>query len=295
MVYTVIKHCLQDHYLQFSQIEGTYVFFPVNIRARPLTRLHEISTARDWFQILLCPNRTHICFLRDGTFFKFPQSILTANLVHMTFFNQLDVIKTSSKAQCSLSPGRILSGQNFQVVPKIFSDFFSPSSRPPLPRQHTAALGSPQRQRFRGPAAPRGEGGRGCTEHRGPWPRKPHEAWDSVARKWMKMLMVQVFCQIFCRENQPKNLCTNIWCFLLPLRFLRPLWYSVQTRHVQLTILVWQYFGATTWLDSVECVALGTSCDSGESYWIGYSGSHQMWGCWVNLRWRFSKSYDHKV
>ena len=89
------------------------MFFPVNIRARPLTRLHEISTARDWFQILLCPKRTHICFLRDGTFFKFPQSILTANLVHMAFFSQFDVIKTSSKPHCSWSSGRIFEGPQF--------------------------------------------------------------------------------------------------------------------------------------------------------------------------------------
>ena len=44
-----------------------------------------------------------------------------------------------------------------------------------------------------------------------------------------EMLMVQVFCQIlfsdvfnFNGENQPKNICTNIWCFILPSRFLHP-------------------------------------------------------------------------
>ena len=64
-------------------------------------------------------------------FLKFPQSILTANLVHMAFFNQLDVIKTSSKPHCSLSPGRIFQWPQFPKlrifeVPKIFSDIFLP-------------------------------------------------------------------------------------------------------------------------------------------------------------------------
>ena len=46
--------------------------------------------------------------------------------------------------------------------------------------------------------------------------------------------------QFLWRESAKK-----LWCFFLPLRFLRPFCYSVQTRHVLLTILVWQYFGAT--------------------------------------------------
>ena len=52
---------------------------------------------------------------------------------------------------------------------------------PRLLRRNTAARGSLQRPRFRGPAALRGEGGRGCEAQRPPWPRrrilvgKPHE------------------------------------------------------------------------------------------------------------------------
>ena len=68
-------------------------------------------------------------------------------------------------------------------VSKIFSEFFSPSFRlgsalrlPPrvrgLPRRNTAAQGSRERPRRRGGAAPGGEGGRGCTGRREPWPRR---------------------------------------------------------------------------------------------------------------------------
>ena len=66
-------------------------------------------------------------------------------------------------------------------VPQIFSDLFSPSFRWVLPvaclglrfpRQNTAARGIWRRPRFRGPAAPRGEGGHGCKEQSGPWPQE---------------------------------------------------------------------------------------------------------------------------
>ena len=104
-------------------------------------------------------------------------------------------------------------------VPKFLSEFFSPSFRwvlpvaclgPRLPRQHTAAHGSRQRQRFRGPAAPGGEGGRGCTERQQLWPRrgilvrKPHEALgfhcEEVNEDVDGLLMVPLFggyCQLF--------------------------------------------------------------------------------------------------
>ena len=49
------------------------------------------------------------------------------------------------------------------------------------------------------------------------------------------------FLSDFCGENQPKNICTNIWCFLVPSRFLHPFVYSVHARHVLMTILVWQW------------------------------------------------------
>ena len=175
-------------------------FFPVNKRARPLTRLHEIRTVGDWFQILLCPNRTHICFLRDGTFFKFPQrSILIANLVHMAFFNQLDVIKTSSKAHCSSSPGRILSGHNFQSstfeAPKFSQSFLPLPFRwvlpaglglgPRLPRQSAAALCSRQLSRPRcGSAASRGQGSSECGWQQRPWPWTKDLGGENFLRQW---------------------------------------------------------------------------------------------------------------
>ena len=66
-------------------------------------------------------------------------------------------------------------------VPK-FSQTFSPLRSigfclwlglgPRLLRRNTAALRSSRRQRFRGPTAPRGEGGRGCTEQFRPWPQE---------------------------------------------------------------------------------------------------------------------------
>ena len=113
------------------------MFFPVNMRVRPLTQLHEISTARDWFQILLCPNRRHIWFPRDGTFFKFSQSILTANLVHMDFSaNSM----SSKHPQNHIVPevqGGFLSGHNFQNFDfwgaRNFLRIFSPSFRWVLP------------------------------------------------------------------------------------------------------------------------------------------------------------------
>ena len=173
-------------------------------------------------------------------FLKFLQSILTANLVHMAFFNQLDVIKTSSKPHCSLSPGRIFEGPQFPKLrllrcPKFSPEFFSPSFRLGaacglawglrLPRPNTAALRSWERPRFRGPAAPRGEGGRGCEGRNmfgrglegGYWWGNLMRPWDFVV-KCMKMLMVHwwfnflvdIVFTIFWKACQ--NICTNVWC-----------------------------------------------------------------------------------
>ena len=114
----------------------------------------------------------------------------------------------------------------FQVH-KIFSDFFSPSFgwvlpvaclRPRLLRRNTAALRSPRRPRFRGPAAPGGEGGRGCEEQKGPWPRRrilvgqSHEALgfrcEEVNEDVDGSLMVPLFGEycFICLESVPKHL-----------------------------------------------------------------------------------------
>ena len=128
-------------------------------------------------------------------------------------------------------------------VPKIFSEFSPLRSvrfclrlglGPWLPRPNTAAHGSPRRPRFRGRAAPGGEGGCGCREQRRPWPRrrilvgKPHEPWDSVVKgsegrrnvEVDEMLMVQVFrgfCVSLRMESVPvcqDNFCTNFFCWV---------------------------------------------------------------------------------
>ena len=119
-----------------------------------------------------------------------------------SFFQPTRCHQNISRHNVSLSPERILSGQNFQNFDfwgtQNFLRLFLPSfgwvllvawPRAPAPRHNSAALRSPQRPRFRGRAAPRGEGGRGCTEHRGLQPRR-RSLGDSVVRKWMKMLTV---------------------------------------------------------------------------------------------------------
>ena len=60
----------------------------------------------------------------------------------------------------------------FEVSPLRFVGFclwLGPGPR--VPRLHTAAFGSARRPRFRGQGAPQGQGGRGCEEQCGPWPR----------------------------------------------------------------------------------------------------------------------------
>ena len=118
-------------------------------------------------------------------------------------------------------------------VPK-FSENFSPLRLGSacclglrFPRQHTAAHGSLRRPRFRGRAAPGGEGGRGCEDQPGPWPRrrilvgKPHEALgfrceevnEDVDGSLMVPLFGGYFFTIFWKACQ--NICTNVWCCCL--------------------------------------------------------------------------------
>ena len=71
---------------------------------------------------------------------------------------------------------------------------------PRLPRQYTAACGSPERPRCHCPAAHRGHGSSGCAEHQRPWPRTKDfgeenllEAMGSLHEEVDEMLMVQFF------------------------------------------------------------------------------------------------------
>ena len=147
-------------------------------------------------------------------------------------FNQLDVIKTSQNHNVSLTRVQkkkwvapIFKTSTFEV-PKILSQF-SPLRSVGFclwlglglrfPRWNTAALRSRERPRFRGRAAPGGEGSRGCEGQRRPWPRrrilvgKPHEALgfrcdevngdvDGSSVSW---ILSSIVCQ---------NICTNIFC-----------------------------------------------------------------------------------
>ena len=108
----------------------------------------------------------------------------------------------------------VLSGHNFpklrllrcQNFLRIFLSFRSVgfclrawALGPRLPRPNAAALGSLAGPRSGRRAAPRGQGGRGCTEQRWPWPRtriwggKPLEAMGSLRDEVDEMLKVQVF------------------------------------------------------------------------------------------------------
>ena len=191
------------------------------MRVRPMTR--NTYWKGDCFQILRCPNLGHF---QTWSMFEFIQ--VHVDCKHgwhgfdrtpkaTVFLNQLDVPRTSQTYNVSLSPGMILSGHNFPKlstfeVPKIFSEFFSPSFRlssalrlPPrvrgLPRHDTAALGSLERPRRHGGAAPGGRGRRGCEGQHGPWPRRRIWGGKTSLRDgiplWrereMKMLMVQIF------------------------------------------------------------------------------------------------------
>ena len=146
-------------------------------------------------------------------------------------------------------------------VPKIFSEFFSPSFgwvlpvaclRPRLLRRNTAALGSLQRQRFRGREAPGGEGGRGCEGRRRPWPRrrisvgKPHEALGFCCEvhedvDGSSCLVVRYCFQFLWRESAKILFAPTFGVFCCLHVFCTPLVTEIyrvyrQDRHVLLTI-----------------------------------------------------------
>ena len=172
----------------------------------------------------------------------------------MAFFNQLDVIKTSSKPQRSWSSGRIFEWPQFPKLHfwgiKIFSEFFSLRSGLGLglrlPRQHTAAQGSRGRPRFRGPAAPGGEGGRGCGGQMGSWPRRRilgrETSWNTgfrceeVNEDVDGSVMVEIFWLIFFHnflESVSKHLHQGFGVVVCEHNYIVPtLWVGVSLNQV---------------------------------------------------------------
>ena len=187
--------------------------------------------------------------------------ILIANMADTALIEHqrqqlLQPIRCSQDMSCSLSSGRNIEWPQFPKLRLLrhqnFLRNFSPSVGfclwlglgLRLPRQHTPARGSRQRPRLRGRAAPGGEGGRGCTEPIRPWPQrrmlgeetswglgiplwrevKENKMWKWTKCWWFKFFVRYCFQMfpIFVEGISQKTFCTNIWCFFLPSRFLRP-------------------------------------------------------------------------
>ena len=147
------------------------------------------------------------------------------------FFNQLDVIKTSSKPHCSLSPGRIFEGPQFPKLrllrcPNFLEEFFCPSFRWVLPaawpggcgsRGHTplhfAARDSVVQRLLEAKAAvdAKNEDGRGLGGgyRWGNLMKHGIPLWSAWRCWWFKFLVDIVFT-IFWKACQ--NICTNVWC-----------------------------------------------------------------------------------
>ena len=158
-----------------------------------------------------------------------------------------------SKAQCFWSSGRILSGHDFWNFDfwdtKNFLRIFSPLRSvgfcvrlglgQRLPRQHTAAFGSPRRPRLRGGAAPRGQGGHGCEQQKGPWPRTrigggTSWGWDHCEAVNKDVYFFVFICSFFVKNVRQKYLHQHLVAFTFSAhRFLQS---TDQTR----SILVWQ-------------------------------------------------------
>ena len=143
-------------------------------------------------------SHAHICFLRDRTFFKFPpQSILTANLVHMAFSANSMSSKHPQNQIVHLAQGGFLSAQpqisktsTFEV-PKFsqsFLLFVSVGFCRGLPR--AAAAEAKHRCNWQ-PSKATTPWSSGSSRRRRPWTAtavasekdsggKPLEAWDSL-------------------------------------------------------------------------------------------------------------------
>ena len=152
------------------------------------------------FWVRLYPELEYICFGSLSTSSWLPKSKGNSFSTNSVSSKHLKTIMLAW-AQKKNWVAPIFKTSTFEVH-KNFSEFFSPSLRwvlpvaglgLRLPRQNTAALRSRARPRFHGPAAPGGEGGRGCGGRTRPWPRR--RIWGRKHRevlgfrfagKWMK-------------------------------------------------------------------------------------------------------------
>ena len=207
----------------------------------PLTRLHEIPTVGDWFQILLCPNRTHICFLRDGTSFKFPQIIWTATVVDMVFSaNSMTSkhLKTTMLLKFREDFWVVTISQNFDFwgarnFLRLFLPFIRLGSacglasgcgfqgRTPLHLAAGKGSDSVVERLLEAKAAVDAKDVFGRGLRGGYWGGKPHEALgfrceevnEDVDGSWWFNFLVDIVFTIFWKACQ--NICTNVWCCCL--------------------------------------------------------------------------------
>ena len=166
--------------------------------------------------------------------------MLTANLVHMAFFNQLDVIKTSSKPQRSLSSGRNIEWPQFPKLRLLRCPKFSPNFSPlpsgwVLPVAWPRAVAPEAEHRCSSqPAKAAIPWSSGLSRRRRPWMHRTKTAvasegdiggetswgvgiplwsvwrcwWftDGSTFWWIIVLFVWKACP---------NICTNVWCCCL--------------------------------------------------------------------------------
>ena len=144
----------------------------------------------------------------------YPRHLDCQNPKATVVFNQLDVLKTSQNHNVLEVQGGFLIFWVAKISKTLTFEVpkFSPLRSfgfclwlglgPRLLRQHTAALRK-WWQRFRGRAAPRGEGGRGCTEQSRPWPRRRIWWGNLTGHVLMKILVWQYFGATIAFQNWP--------------------------------------------------------------------------------------------